>query len=132
MTIFSMVVGFVSALGVFGTLDSGVDVNLDDANETFEGFSGITMNSFFDFIFSPTGTTTLVGIAGTIALAILTHSPSIIGAGIFSTVFWTSFVNVNMILSVGGYMPMAFITISFVVMGFLWIGAVIGMITGSG
>ena len=90
------------------------------------------MDDFLDFILSSTGITSIIGVAATIALAILTHSPSIIGAGIFSTVFWTSYVNVNTIISIGGYVPMSFITISFVVMGFLWVGAVIGMITGSG
>jgi len=132
MTVFSMTVGVISAIGVFGTLETGVDIDLDDGNQTFYGITGITLDNFFDFLLTSTGATALVGVSATIALAILTHNPSIIGAGIFSTVFWTSYVNVNTILSVGGYIPMSFITISFVIMGFLWIGAVIGMITGSG
>lgn len=132
MTVFSLSVTLISSLGIFGSLDSGVSTDLENESSTFESISDITMNDFWSFLSSEEGLTSIIGLGATVGLAILTRSPTLIGVGLFSTVFWTSYMNVNGILSIGGYLPVELMVIGYIVMFFLWVGAVIGMITGSG
>lgn len=128
MLTFSLVANFVSFLGVFpnvgGVGPSGIN-NAEDALVAFTGLSDPTMMAIF------LGATTLAFI-GAITLAALTHSIAPIGIHIFGTVFWASWINMLSIFSYGGYVPGEFLLIFTAGVMFVFIAAIVGMLTGSG
>jgi hypothetical protein len=133
MLIFTLSVNFVSALGLFGTLDTGVDVDTTNGSSAFSSVTGgLNANTLWSFFMSPQGAVSVGGLLASLALAIATRNPTILGVGLFSTVFWASYINMQGILNIGSYMPPAFLGIAHAVMLFLWFGAVAGMISGSG
>ena len=67
-----------------------------------------------------------------ILVAWLTHSTAIIGVFIFSAAFWSSYVNTLGILNIGNFVDSNFILIGTTVMIMIFIGAVAGMLSGSG
>lgn len=134
LLVFSLSISFISALGIFGTVESGVDVDIEDADETTDNVFGmnINMSVILTAVTSSEGIASLAGLGATVGMAILTRSPTLIGVGLFSTLFWTSYIHTANVISVGGFIPVGLIIISSVIVVFLWIGAIIGMITGSG
>jgi hypothetical protein len=126
MLFFSLSVTFIHALGIFPVADN-------------PGLEGITNENVLSRITGLTGgmevvwalVTTISGF-GAIVLGILTQSMTPIGIYLFSTVFWTAYINTSSILNVGGYIPADFLIIATVGIIFIFIAAVIGMLTGSG
>ncbi len=73
-----------------------------------------------------------VGAIGAIALVFISKQISPIGIYIFSTVFWTSWLKMNSVININGVMPVELMVIFTVAALFLFIAAIIGMLTGSG
>lgn len=127
LLIFSLAISYLEGTGAFqveGT--SGKEIgntgtvlgdatNLDTAN----------MNAIWT-------TVIITGIVSGVVGSIFTHSVIPVGIGIFGSVFWASFINTHMILGTGGYVPGEFLTIFTVATVFIFIGACVGMLTGSG
>lgn len=132
MLIFTLCINFVSFLDIFGTTEIGADVDLNDGGETFESISGNPISSIWECFTSAKGLATLLGLGGSIVVGALLRSPAVIGVGLFSTVFWASYLNMMGILSLGGFMPPQLLGIAHAVMLFIWAGAAIGMLSGSG
>jgi len=72
------------------------------------------------------------GIAAGIIAGALTHSVVPVGIFVYSSVFWASFIRTHSLLSWGGFIPGNFLSIFTIVIVFVFIAAVIGMLTGSG
>lgn len=128
MLTFSFVANFVSALGIFphtaGMGISGVD-SAEDALPVLTDLSDPSMAGIF------LGATALTFI-GAVALAFLTRSITPIGIHIFGVIFWASWINMLGLFSYGGYIPGEFLLIFTVGVMFVFIAAVVGMLTGSG
>jgi len=119
MLAFTLVANFVISTGAFG--DTEMKVSLLDEPDMAWMWAGVVGLSF----------------AGVVLLAWMTHSVIPIGLHIFSTIFWTSWVNMTYIFEYGGasatsYLPGEFILIFTAIMVFVFVAAVIGMLTGSG
>lgn len=126
MIVFNLVIAFIGTLGAFpveGTPGTGT-VAETNALSTFTGLTG-GMEGAWLLV------TTITGF-GAIALAIAFRQMIPIGLHLFGLVFWTSFTKANSIFSTGGFIPGEFLAIFFIGMMFLFIAAIIGMITGSG
>jgi hypothetical protein len=54
------------------------------------------------------------------------------GVSFFGTVFWASFVKTHSILSIGSFIDPSVLTIFTIITMFVFIAAIIGMLTGSG
>ena len=137
MFIFSLCVHYVSGLGLYGDTDlsQGLDIG-DDANSTIRSatksndyLGGIGVDVVFGLVL------TGAGIAG-IVVAWLTHSTAIIGVFIFSAAFWAAYLNTLGILNIGfgasSFIDPGFVLIGTAGMGMIWIGAIAGMLSGSG
>jgi len=132
LIIFTLIINFVVALGVFGdaTLNTPVATEGDEQDLFYEisGFSGGMGQVWF--------IVTAVGGILSVAAAILMRSTTPIGIYLFSEIFWTSYskfidtVNINNIFG-GEPLGMLFLVIT-VGLLFIWVGALIGMLTGSG
>jgi len=131
MLSFSLVINFLGVLDVFPHMaTSGVDSSdTESAVQHFAGFSSSTVTWVF------AGATTLA-FAGVVLLSWATKTITPIGIHLFATVFWGSWINTVSIFSMGGssgpYIPADFLIIFTVGVAFLFIAAVIGMLTGSG
>lgn len=127
MLTFSLVANFVDGLGIFpNTSNIGVDVDdTGDALSKLTGLKDANMNAIF------VGVTGLTFI-GAVALAALTRTITPIGLHIFGLVFWTSWLRMNSILGYGGYIPEDLLIVGTVGVMFIFIAAVVGMLTGSG
>ena len=132
MLIFTLCINFVSFLDIFGTTEMGADVNLNNGSETFESVSGNPIGNIWGSFTSATGLATLLGLGGSIVVGALLRSPVVIGVGLFSTVFWASYLNMMGVLDLGGFMPPQLLGIAHASMLFIWAGATIGMLSGSG
>ena len=126
MIVFNLSIAFVGTLGAFPVEDipgTGT-VSEDSALTTFTGLTG-GMEGVWLMV------TTITGL-GAVLLAIAVKSFIPVGVHLFSVVFWTAYIKSNSILSVGGYIPGDFLVIFLIGMIFLFIAAIIGMLTGSG
>ena len=129
MLAFSLVANFIDSTGAFGSHtggNPGVSVSSgDSALRTITNLEDPNMQSLW------LGVTGL-SLIGAIALAYVSHSLTPIGLHLFGAVFWTSWIRMSSIFSYGGYIPGDFILIFTVGVMFLFIAAIIGMLTGSG
>jgi len=135
MFVFSLAVSYVSGLGIYGDVEVKQGVNIDDdsnANDTVHSVTkspdylgGLGVNNIFIIVL------TGAGIAG-LVIAWLLHSAAILGVFVFSAAFWASYGNMLSIINVGSYVDSSFILIGTSGMAMIWIGAVAGMLTGSG
>ena len=125
MVLFSIAINFIYTLGIFPVEGNpGRDLNSSNVLQTITGLQG-GMENLWAIV------TTIGGIAA-VTLAILTRSMIPAGIYLFGTVFWTSWLKTSSILSLGGYIPGGFLAMFTVGVTFLFIAAVIGMITGGG
>lgn len=131
MFVFILCVHYVSGLEVFPTVETGFQEQVG-VNETFQEVtsspdyaSGVNMNLIWGMIFTGAG-------LGSLLIAWFTHSTSVIGVFLFSIVFWASYINMLMILHIGNWIPLDFIGVVTGGIVFIFVGAIIGMLTGSG
>ena len=130
LMVFTLVINFVGTIGVFGNNNEvGTDIS-GNSSEIEKNFTksagqstGFNTNLLWSLLIS-------IEVIGGIGLAIATQSASILGAYIFGAVFWTSYINAMSIISAVGFIPLGFITLFTVPMIFIFIGAVIGMLSG--
>ena len=128
MITFNLAVTFVSALNLFEPVDSGMDVNLSDKDTTassiFEAFSRFTggMGQIWIVLTTVTGLTSLV-------IARLVGNSSIIGVWLFGEVFWTSYTSALNVTHLSSYIPFEFLILFTVALMFIWVGAIISMLT---
>jgi len=123
--VFTLAINFVNSLQAFDPYESGMtDVNEENALEKISGLSGGMVNIWAVAL-------TLTGGAA-IALAWVTKQITPIGIYLFSVVFWTSWIRMWTVTDIGGYIPGEFTILFFVGAIFIFIAAVVGMLTGSG
>ena len=131
--LFTLSVNFVSGLGVFEyTGESGIQTG-ENVNSSVAAFT--TSNDYQDgFVMDNLWAVVLAGIAGGLVVAWLTHSTSVIGVYIFAFVFWSSYTNIVSMLYNNNFLGelWGFIVIGTVGITFVFIGAVAGMLSGSG
>jgi hypothetical protein len=136
MTFISMSIGFINLSGAFGvTTPTTISVNgnatqtVENLSQNITGTAGkMDWNSLW---LIATGITAL----GVIGLAFMTGTTNMIGVYLFGTFFWSSWLNVVNIMRLGGFLDfsagVALITMITVGMTFMFIGAVIGMLSGA-
>jgi len=126
LVVFNLTWSFVYSLQAF---EMG-EVDVIKAKEPETLFSEIT-----DF---EEGTGGIFVIALTSAMIIglfaswMTRSPICIGLSLFGVIFWACYLNTLDIIRIGGYLPSELELIFTGTMVFVFAGAVIGMLTGSG
>jgi hypothetical protein len=98
--------------------------NQDSILTTITGTSDTTLNTIW---LGSIGLT----FALALGLAYLTQSMTPIGIYIFSSFFWTSYLRLLSVISFN-FIPADFITIFTVGILFVFVGAIIGIMTGSG
>ena len=125
--VFSLVANFVQGLGVYPVEGSpGVDISsTDNALSSLTGLDDPNMNAIF------VGVTSLA-LLGVIVLAYFTRSMIPVGLYFFGTVFWTAWLRMTAVFSYGEYIPGDFLLIFTVGVMFIFIAAIIGILTGSG
>ena len=125
--VFTMSINFVNTLGAFNAYEAqptDEEIDVDNALEQISGLEG-GMASLWALAIG-------VGAIGAIALVFISKQISPIGIYIFSTVFWTSWLKMNSVININGVMPVELMVIFTVAALFLFIAAIIGMLTGSG
>jgi len=127
MFIFSLVMSFISSTGVFPYTDEiGDDVTSnEDFLSNFTNLGSSSMNAIFIGV---TGFTFIMAVG----LAFFTKSVVPIGLHLFGVVFWHSWIKTNVILGYGGYIPPELLIIFTVAVTFIFIAAIVGILTGSG
>lgn len=125
--VFTLSINFVNSLGAFNAYEAqptDEEVTVDNALEQISGLDG-GMASLW-------GLAVGVGLAGAVVLVFISKQISPIGIYLFSTVFWTSWLKMNSVININGVMPIELMVIFTVAALFLFIAAIIGMLTGSG
>ena len=125
LIVFTLAINFVNTLGAFTAYEAGgEDITSQSAIEKISGLDGGMATLW--------GLAVGIGLAGALALVYLSKQISPIGIYLFSTVFWTSWIRMNSVINVGGVMPVELMAIFTVGALFLFVAAMIGMLTGSG
>jgi hypothetical protein len=133
LMVFTLSINFTAGLGVFGDISpsGGMDVsgNSSDIVGNFTknpssegGFGNIWLLVF--------GAGTAIAGLGALAIAIATQNATFVGVYVFSVYFWASYINALSIISLGGFLPASFILLFTIPIGFVFIGAVVGMLSG--
>lgn len=130
LIIFTLSINFISTMNVFGTLDTGIEAS-GNTTSVFTKITGLSggMNAVWLMI------TTGAGIVS-LGLAIWMRSAVPVGAYLFSTIFWTSYIRSISVVNVTGIFnsePLSsFLLIGTVGMLFIWAAALVGIFTGGG
>jgi len=127
LVILTLSINFVVELNIFPVdMGSGLTPS-DTTNETMENITGRIGGVQNIWLMVYTG----AGIGG-LVIAWITRSTTVLGVYIFGAVFWISYIRCLSILNLGQYLPVGFIMIGTTAMGFVFIGAIAGMLSGSG
>ena len=133
LMVFSLVINFLGGLGIFGvvTVDAGVDVQ-GNQSVIVEGFTKNPSQEggFGNAWLIVFGGSTILAAAGAIGIAIATRNATFVGIYVFSIYFWASYLNAVSILSVGGFLLPGFIVLFTIPVGFVFVGAIVGMLSG--
>lgn len=127
MLVFTLVANFVSGLGIFPNV-ANIGTSVGGISDALSRLTGLTDGNMNMIWLGVTGLSFL----GAVALAAITRTMIPIGLHLFSLVFWTSWLRMSTIFSYGGYIPVEFIVIFTVGVMFVFIAAIIGLITGGG
>ena len=133
--IFTLIFNFVMGLGIFSLVVQPEGTQFDGNMSDYLKTATISSDYEGGFIMDHLWETVLLGSVGGLLLAIATQSTTIIGVYLFCFVFWSAFLNLISVLEVGGFLTGAMwglVGIGTAVMGFFFIAAVIGMLSGSG
>jgi len=128
MLTFSLVANFVAGLDIFPNV---TNIGMEDAESSESALTALTGLDSPDMNAIWIGVTGLT-FFGAVALAALTKSMIPIGLHLFGAVFWTSWIRMSSILSYGSYIPDEFLIVFTVGVLFVFIAAIIGLITGGG
>jgi len=134
LLVFTLALSYVDSTGAFPTGGSDLGQEIGDTGTSLEHTTDLeepNMNWLWASI--------IVGVGAGIALAAGSryiganvNATVLAGLSVFSTVFWASFIKTHSILSIGNFIPGAMLTIFSILTGFVFIAAIIGMLTGSG
>lgn len=125
LIVFNLTWAFVHSLRVFPIGEEGISSGrTSGVIEIFTGLSG-GMLGLWELV-------SILGLAGAGAISWAIKSATPIGLFIFADVFWVSYNGTIQIMNIGNYMPAEFLLIATVGITFLFIAAVVGMLTGSG
>jgi hypothetical protein len=134
LTVFTSCVSFVSGLNLFGPVDA--PSGFDEMNSTNSSIHRYTKSESYpsgfgtsDLFALTLGGGTIAAILGTIGIAYFTGSTTYVGIYLFSVYFWTTYTTAFGIISIIG-LPLSFILIFTGAIVFIFIGAVIGMLSG--
>lgn len=127
LIIFTLSINLINGLGVFPTTVEGGVQNINESNALtlLTGLDEPNMNAIW---LGVTGLTFVLALG----LSALTRSIIPIGLHLFGIVFWTSYIRTFTIVEIGNWLPSDLIIIFHVCAIFIFIGAIIGMLTGSG
>jgi len=127
LIVFTLAINFVNEMGAFNAYEAQPTeeiVTVDNALEQISGLEG-GMASLW-------GLAVGIGLAGAVVLVFISKQISPIGIYLFSTVFWTSWIRMNTVININGAMPVELMALFTVAALFLFVAAIIGMLTGSG
>ena len=124
--IVTLAITFINGLNIFVDVESSHNVE-DTSNNVLQELTGFTGG--FEYIW----TSIILGSGlGTLVVAKLTQSTNMIGVWLFSGVFWTSYNKCMSVVNINNFIPNDFLLIFTAALLFLWVAAIIGMLTGSG
>lgn len=126
LLVFTLLFNVINATGAFD-INANEGLQVSDTRSSLGELTTLSTPNMNYII----GLITLGAAAG-IVVGYLTHSMVPVGIGIFSSVFWASYINTHSILSVGSYIPSELLLIITVCTGLIFVAAIIGMATGSG
>jgi len=123
MIIFTLAVNFVSALNIFSAVPTGISSSgtPQDIFSEISGFSGGVQYIWVLLL-------TMAGLF-VVFMAKVFNDKAIIGVYIFSAIFWTSFNRCLSVINIGNFIPGDLLTIFVVALLFVWVAAIIGMLT---
>jgi len=129
MFIFGLLASFIASTGAFPFADDmGISISSD--SDFLTKFTGLDEDSqsMRALFLGVTG----LSFIGVVALAFATKSVVPIGLHLFGLVFWASWTKTSVILGHGGYVPEGLLVIFTVGVFFVFIAAIVGILTGSG
>jgi len=134
LMVFTLAVNFTVGLGVFGdiTPSSGIDVYGQNSSDAVGDFTknpdifNLGVGDLWIIVFGGAG---IAAIGGSIAIAIATQNASFVGVYLFGVFFWSSYINTLGILAIVAISPALLLLFS-IPIGFIFVGAVIGMLAG--
>ena len=133
ITIFSSCVTFVSGLGLFGPADVSYGENSSSMNASIHGYTkssdhpvGLGMGDLFSIVITAG---TAAALAGSLIISYITGSTTYVGIYLFSVYFWSTFTTAFGIFGILG-LPLSLLGLFTVPIAFIFIGAVIGMLSG--
>jgi len=135
LILFNLGFAVVNGMGIFTPVEGGISAG-DDASSTVSALTDVDADgkTGMEAIWVMVAGTSIIAAAGGVALGLIFHSTVFVGISLFSTVFWASYVSTYILLEtmfgqygLGGFLIMATVGVSF-----LFIAAIIGMLSGSG
>jgi hypothetical protein len=137
----SVMISFIAGFGFFG--DSGdidpmpVDIDGENPDSSKNLLLDIVDNpdlpadmDLWQLIVAASG---VGGVVGTVVLGIITGgNTQIMGAWLFSNIFWGSYLVMIDITRIGSFLPEGIIWAATGLMGIMFLGAIIGLLTGNG
>jgi len=121
LIIFTLSINFISAMGIFSSVPTDIS---STSNNIFSQITGLDegMASIWAIV-------TTVGGIGAVVVAFLIQSATFVGVYLFSVVFWTSYSRFIVTININDFIPSDFLIIFTVALLFIWVAAVISMLS---
>lgn len=127
LIIFNFSLTIVNSWNIFVTAESGVQYEGSTAGGIFESITGLSGGAGFVWAALVTAT----GLAALILVKI-SQSASVLGVWLLSTVYWTSYHGAITVLNMNNWIPNNILLTITLGLLFIWMAAIIGILTGSG
>lgn len=126
ISLFMIAINIVNGLNLFTPVASGISSAGKTPDNIFAEITGLSGG--MEFVW-----TALLSAVGFIVLVVvkITQSTSLIGVYLLSSVFWTSFTKFISTVNINNWIPSNIMTLFIVGSMFIWIGAMIGMLTNN-
>lgn len=126
LSLFMIAISIVNDLNLFTPVASGVSIAGKTPDNIFAEITGF--HGGMEYVW-----TALLSATGFIVLIVvkITQSTALIGIYLLSIIFWTSFTKFYSVVNINNWIPSNIITLFVVGSMFIWVGAIIGMLTSN-
>jgi len=126
IVVFTLAVNVISSWSLFVSVEAGSAAS-GESDNVFSLLTGLSGGMEFIWL----SLLTVGGIAS-IVVAKITFSTNIIGVWLLSSVLWSSYMRMFSVVEINNWIPLNVIVLFTTVLLFVWVSAIIGMLSGSG
>jgi len=129
LIIFLLCVNFVSGMGIFSPVET--DMPSSSGHDAFSVATNVfvSVTGFSGGVLAVFALLSTIGGIAAVGLALVLRNTNVIAVYLFSVLYWTSFNGFFNTVNINNFIPFDFLVAILVGLFFLWVAAIMGMLT---